>query len=375
MTVETIHLWCFRNHRETQIPFHRQSNILVGKNGQGKTNILEAISYLCLTKSFFGALDSTIVMVGESSFSVEGAFTSEEGHRTTIHAAYTAGTNEKNFTVNNIRLEKRSGHIGKFPIVILSPEHAVITLGGPGERRRFIDLAIAQTSSLYLDDIMEYRKVLRQRNSILADARMMQTNPSATIDAWNESLVQYASRIIYRRKLFLEQFTPRMTAAYTLLSGQKEIPQIEYLPARNAESAEEIRYMLEKELHEKRIDEQKIGTTLVGPHRDEIRFSINGLEMRKYASQGQHKSFLIALKMAEFWSLKEMCGETPIVLLDDIFSELDRERTNRLIEQMATIGQTFITTTEKSFVKQWSAIGRQMAQVNIVNGSATYVDL
>ncbi len=375
MTVDTIHLRCFRNHRETEITFHHQGNILVGENGQGKTNILEALSYLCLTKSFSGAYDSTITMVGETSFSIQGTFTLGKGNQKTVYVLYNEVTNEKTITVDKIRPEKRSDHIGQFPIVILSPEHAPITSGGPAERRRFIDLAIAQTSSLYLDDIIEYRKVLRQRNTILADAQSQHTSVSADIEAWNESLLQYASRIIHRRKLFLKQFSTRVVTAYQALTGAQEIPKIEYLPLRNGRTVEEIRLTLERELQEKQHDEQRIGTTLIGPHRDEIRFTINDLEIRKYASQGQHKTFLIALKMAEFMSLKEMCREIPIVLFDDVFSELDGERTQHLMEQVALLGQTFITTTEKSLIEQWVLNGQHITKINVVNGTASYVNL
>jgi DNA replication and repair protein RecF len=373
MTVEKIILRCFRNHRETEIIFYHKSNILVGENGQGKTNILEALSYLCLTKSFFGAHDATVVMVGEPSFSIEGTFTLDNSRRAVVQTAFTALTNEKNITVNALKLEKRSDHIGQFPIVILSPEHAVITMGGPAERRRFIDLAIAQSSSLYLDDIIEYRKILRQRNTILADAKARRAQPLESIDAWNESFLRRAGNIIHRRKIFLEQFSMKIITAYRTLTGAEEIPGIEYVPHREGNTADEIRIELEKELIEKKNDELRIGTTLVGPHRDEICFMLNNQELRKYASQGQHKTFLIALKIAEYQSLKELCAEIPIVLLDDVVSELDEERTQRLIGQIAGLGQTFITTTEKTFVDRWVSTGQHTTKVEVTNGTASYV--
>jgi DNA replication and repair protein RecF len=375
MTVEKIHLWCFRNHRETEISFYHQSNILVGKNGQGKTNILEALSYLCLTKSFFGAQDATVLMIGEPSFCIEGSFTLRNGHSAVVHTAFTATTNEKNVTVNAIKLKKRSDHIGQFPVVVLSPEHTAITMGGPAERRRFIDLAIAQSSSLYLDDIMEYRKILRQRNSILAEVKARHTQVPESINAWNESFLRYAGSIIHRRRIFLEQFSERVVTAYRTLTGAEEIPWIEYIPDREGKNADEIRSELERELIEKQGDEIRIGTTLVGPHRDEIRFTLNNQEIRKYASQGQHKTFLIALKIAEFQSLKELCTETPIVLLDDVFSELDEERTQQLIEQVAGLGQTFITTTENTFVDKWISTGRHTTKIDVINGTASYVTI
>ncbi|MGD0337330.1 MAG: DNA replication and repair protein RecF [Bacteroidota bacterium] len=375
MTAETIHLRCFRNHKDTEIEFCHLSNILIGKNGEGKTNVLEAISYLCLTKSFFGARDTTIVMIGETSFSVQGIFTLENGHKSTVRAEFTTVTNEKNVTVNNIHIDRKSNHIGQFPVVVLSPEHAVITFGGPAERRRFIDLAIAQTSNLYLNDILEYRKVIRQRNTVLADARAQNITISGIIETWNDSLLQYASRIIHRRRLFLEQFSTRVVTAYQTLTGTEETPRIEYISHSDGKSIEEIRLHLEKELYEKLDDEIRIGTTLVGPQRDEIRFTLNGQEIRKYASQGQHKTFLIALKMAEFCSLKDMCRETPIVLLDDVFSELDGERTKRLMDQITTLGQTFITTTENSFIERWSLVGRHITKIDVKNGTASYVHI
>ena len=373
MTVEKITLRCFRNHRETEIYFDHKSNILVGKNGQGKTNILEALSYLCLTKSFFGAHDTTVVMIGEPSFSIEGTFTLGNERKAVVQTAFSAPTNEKSITVNTHKLEKRSDHIGRFPVVILSPEYSAITMGGPAERRRFIDLAIAQSSSVYLDDIIEYRKILRQRNAILSDAKVRRTEPQESISAWDESFLQRAGNIIHRRRIFLEKFSRQIVTAYGTLTGEKEIPGIEYLPGRKGNTVEEITTGLKRELDEKKNDELRIGITLVGPHRDEILFTLNNQEIRKYASQGQHKTFLIAMKIAEYHLLKELCTEVPIVLLDDVVSELDEERTRRLINQVAGLGQTFITTTEKTFVDRWVSTGQHTTKVEVTNGTASYV--
>ncbi len=375
MTVGTITLRCFRNHRDTTIDMRHRSGILYGENGQGKTNILEALSYLCLTKSFFGALDTTVVTLGENAFTVLGTFRLDSGREITVDVAYAKPANEKTIRINTVALEKNSDLIGRLPLVVLSPEHAAITLGGPAERRRFIDLAISQSSSMYLGDIIEYRRILRQRNIVLSDARARRTTVAGTIEPWNESLLRTASRVILRRKKFLEQFSGRVVSSYRTLTGADEIPEIEYSPSRPGESADDIRTRLEEELDEKKQEELRLGTTLVGPHRDELRFTINGMELRKFASQGQHKTFLIALKMAEFRTLNEICGETPVMLLDDVFSELDSERAQRLLEQVNTLGQTFITTTEHSFIERWARTGRELTGVVVKNGTASHAEV
>jgi DNA replication and repair protein RecF len=241
--------------------------------------------------------------------------------------------------------------IGMFPVVILSPENNSITFGSPGDRRKFVDLVISQSSKAYVEDSMEYRRIVRQRNAILAEAKGRDAGEA--IAPWNEMLVKYGSRIIHRRNRFLNEFAPYIARTYLDIVDERETPKIEYAPSISVQqdsTLEQIAEAMEKKLAKKKNDEARFQITLVGPHRDEIIFSLNGMSLKHFASQGQHKTFLVALKVAEFFYLKERCNETPVFLLDDVFSELDEYRSKKLLSVAESLGQIFITTTsEKVF--------------------------
>lgn len=348
MVLQTLLLHNFRNHLESSFEFGEGANILLGDNGEGKTNVIEAISYLCLTKSFFAGSDLHVLNFGQSVFEVEGMIRSAHGLESRIRVAYDREQAVKVYTVNKHRIEPFSAVIGRFPLVICSPEHGPITLGGPGERRKFIDFVISQSSDAYFADLMEYRRVLKQRNTILFNAKISKSDPAPLLEPWDEQLARTGSTVISRRRRFIGEFQPFIASAYRHLVGRGEEPSIMYepfTPVRGDIADAGIRELLLREIAARSAEERRIGTTLVGPHRDELLFRINDLDLRKYASQGQHKTFLVALKLGEFFYLKERCSETPILLLDDIFSELDEERSERLLGFVAGISQTFITST------------------------------
>jgi DNA replication and repair protein RecF len=354
MKLEVLRLRNFRNHVDTVLDCADGCNLLLGDNGQGKTNLLEAIAYLSLTKSVFSCSDSTVLSIGKDFFEVEGKFRSDSGMETEVRAAYSA--EEKRIMLNHDRVERFSDVIGRFPIVILFPEHHSITLGAPADRRRFIDFVLSQASKSYLLDLLEYRRVLKQRNRLLQDQRGSRSDYPPDLDAWDDELVRYGSRIVYTRLGFLESFQSYMERAYAELVEDVEAPSVAYVSTirENLGTLEEsgkkevIEQFFREALFDVKPDESRVGMTLVGPHRDELAFAINGLDVRKYASQGQHKTFLIALKAAEFAYLKELRRERPIMLLDDVFGELDRTRAKCLVRFLETAGQTFITAARES---------------------------
>ncbi|MFA6540037.1 MAG: DNA replication/repair protein RecF [Bacteroidota bacterium] len=351
MKILSTRLCNFRNHGETDFDFGSRMNVLLGENGMGKTNALEALSFLCLTKSFYAGADATVVQRGKSFFEIESVLESDNGKEFRIRVAYDDLQKKKKFSINNADIDKLSSVIGMFPVVVLSPENNAVTFGSPADRRRFVDIVISQSSSLYVDDVLEYRRVLRQRNKILSEAKGKEC--SEELSPWSEMLVHYGSRIVDKRNKFLTEFSPYIAGTYVQIVDEKEIPKIEYAPtvAIDRESTIEgfARAMAAK-LEKKKNDELRFRTTLVGPHRDEIIFSLNGMSLKHFASQGQHKTFLVALKVAEFFYLKERCNETPIFLFDDVFSELDERRSQKLLSVVESLGQTFITTTsEKIF--------------------------
>lgn len=348
MLLRTLSLKSFRNHRESSFEFGGGTNLLLGANGQGKTSVIEAISYLCLTKSFYAGGDGPVLMLGTEVFEVEGTLVSDHGMEHRVRVAYAGPQKEKVYTINRRRVETLSSVIGKFPIVVCSPEHAPITSGPPSERRRFVDFVIAQSSSAYMQTLVEYRGVVKHRNRLLLDARITRREPGAAMEPWDHQLAALGAVLTARRKLFVDEFGAYIASAYSRILQEGETPSIEYQPGIDLSGGADeatCAALLTKELDARREEEQKIGSTLVGPHRDEFAFMINGLDLRRYASQGQHKTFLTALKMAEFTYLNDRCGERPLLLLDDIFSELDEERSARLLAFVGTLSQTFITST------------------------------
>jgi DNA replication and repair protein RecF len=357
MKLLSLTLRQFRNHVSSAFAFGAASNVLLGKNGQGKTNVLESVSYLCLTKSFYAGADATAVHCGTSMFEVEGEFVSDVNVRHRVRIVYDEQLRQKKFFINASEISRLSEVIGLFPLVVLSPENNSITFGSPSERRKFADLVMSQSSKAYVEDMMEYKRVLRQRNKILSDAQG--TDCSAVLAPWTEMLIRHGSAIIHKRNKFLAEFVAYVDKAYEIVAHNNEKPSLRYVPQIGVDDGmerEAIAEALRRLAERKQADERRSGSTLFGPQRDDIAFSIDGLPLREYASQGQHKTYLIALKIAEFWYLKERCAELPIILFDDVFSELDETRSRQLLGMLASMGQTFITTTsERIFqgVRQW----------------------
>jgi DNA replication and repair protein RecF len=372
MILTTLKIQHFRNHRESYFEFGEGANILLGDNGHGKTNVLEAISYLCLTKSFYATSDLFAVAVGSDLFEVEGMFVSDGERESRVRVAYQPSSGEKVVTVNKQRIEPLSSIIGKFPIVISSPEHGPITAGGPFERRKFVDFVISQASAAYFQSLLEYRRVLKHRNKVLLDGRLSKRDVGDIIAPWDDQLVQQGSFLMARRKQFVTEFQECIVSAYRHLVGDEETPSIVYQPSVRWESGDDqqnIAGVFRENIEKERQEERRAGTTLVGPHRDEFLFTINNFELRKFASQGQHKTFLVALKIGEFYYLRDRCKETPLMLLDDIFSELDEHRAGRLLEFVSGVSQTFITSTNPHYFDQKQRAQKQDRMFYIQNGS------
>ena len=348
MHLSRLSLRNFRNHGNSSFEFNDKTNVLLGENGQGKTNVVEGIAYLGLTKSFYATHDSYAVRIGQQIFEVEGTFVRESQKEYSVRLAYSLEKREKAYSINKGAVEQLTSVIGKFPLVICSPEHAPITTEGPSERRKFVDLILAQSNGTYLQNLIDYRKVLRHRNAILLEGMKSKQVIDELLEPWTEQLLRHGSYLMLKRKQFIDEFGEFIGFAYRQIVDEDENPSLEYEPAVDINgilSDSDIYDLLKKKAIERRSEEKRMGTTLVGPHRDEFRMMINGLDLRRYASQGQHKTFLVALKIGEFRYLKNRCGETPVLLLDDIFSELDAGRSSHLLAYVGTLSQTFITTT------------------------------
>lgn len=378
MIVRNVHMENFRNHTCSNLEFGIGVNVLLGKNGQGKTNILEAISCLSLTKSFYAASDATLVQLGHEAFAVEGALADDAGIEHRVRVAYAKESGEKAFTINGTRSERLSSVIGMFPVVILSPENNAITFGPPSDRRRFIDLLLSQLSRTYFEDLLEYRQVLRQRNRMLGEMKQNNNIREDVLEPWNRSLAGYGARIICKRGSFVDEFGEYVKLSYARLVETGEEPDIQYASVPKVDSYKNIDQSTENilgELKKKQAEECKKGISLVGPHRDDFVFYLNRVDLQKYASQGQHKTFLIALKMAEFRYLKEKKDETPILLLDDVLSELDDDRSRQLLEHVAELGQTVITTTDATPFRDTIDWGNEDRKYHVEQGICTQINI
>jgi DNA replication and repair protein RecF len=376
MKIIHIQLHNFRNHESTELDFGEKINVVAGDNGQGKTNLLEGISFLCLTKSFYAGSDAIAVQDGKDILSLRGTFVSDPSIEFHNYLAYDKRLNKKEFYINNKQVETFSSVIGRFPLVVLSPENSPITFGTPADRRKFTDLVISQSSSSYMEEMLEYRKTVRQRNKILSEALYakegIQTTRKRT-EPWNETLVSHGARIMARRAQFFKEFSSYLLAAYLMLVGEAETPRVLYqpnIPSGSEDSVEKLEDLFRAVIEKKSDEEYRTGTTLVGPHRDEVLFSINDSPLRSHASQGQHKTFLIALKIAEYQYLKERCRELPLFLFDDVFSELDNNRSRRLAAIFDSLGQVFITTTDEDLLHETGTWGSARRKILVRNGAA-----
>jgi DNA replication and repair protein RecF len=349
LKLQRLALETFRNHEQSIVDCSPGVNIFLGDNGEGKTNILEGISYLCLSKSFYAANDTVVMNVHKNGFTVTGEFLSDGNISYESRITFDKQQNQKSITVNKTKIDKASSLLGRFPVVILSPEQSSITVGSPSDRRRFVDFVISQSSRIYLEQLIDYKRVLKQRNKVLSDMLFLHKEHDAALEPWNENLVRVGTAIIKKRKEFIEEFQIFVTDAYATLAGTRERPGISYEPSFpcGGSDSEAIEAVFRQTLNDCYQEEHRAGHSLVGPHRDEFLFKINDLEVRSFASQGQHKTFLIALKLAECFYLKERCNETPILLLDDVLSEMDGRRSQRLLERIAELGQVFLTSTDE----------------------------
>jgi DNA replication and repair protein RecF len=374
MIVQRLQLQRFRNHASTEVALGSHVNGLVGNNGQGKTNILEALSYLSLTKSFFGTTDRTVLQHGAASFELIGQVQDAGGKTHTVQIVYDRETNQKMVSVNGVRAESMASVIGLFPVVVLAPEHGKITAGSPGERRKFIDMVLSQLSRSYLEDMLEYRRVLKQRNKILAEARVEGRDPSRALEPWTESLALHGSRIVMRRAEFVRALVPYVRETHRALAGGTEEPSLSYAcSAGGGVTAEDAYGRMLEELHRRAGEERRRGLSLVGPHRDDLRLLLDGVEVQPYASQGQHKTLLVALKIAECLYLRERSEEPPSLLLDDLFGELDPRRSRRILAMVSELGQTVIAATDAALFQDAIVWNERNRRFVVENGTCRHV--
>lgn len=343
MWLKNLTLLSFKNYAAADICFDRSVNAFVGNNGAGKTNLLDAIHYLCLCKSYFNPIDSQQIKVNEDLFLVQGDF--ERSEKNEKVSCGLKRNHKKSFKRNKKEYDKLADHIGLFPVVMISPYDINLIMDGSEERRKFIDNVISQTDARYLDELIIYNKHLLNRNALLKQIAVTRKLDLSLLEILNEQLVKSGVIIFQKRKQFLVDFIPFFNNHYQFITSGAEQVSLTYQSQLNTQSFEDL---LQQSLEKDRILER----TTTGIHKDELQFEIAGMAMKKFGSQGQQKSFLIALKLAQYSYLKKFKGFEPLLLLDDIFDKLDHLRIKRLMEMVSKqdFGQIFITDTSKDRV-------------------------
>lgn len=341
MNLNSIKLTNFKNYEEIALQFCDGINCLVGKNGMGKTNLLDAIYVSCMTKNYFGLTDKQLVFHEMDFFRIESSFEENDAVQKVV-AKFQKGK-KKEMALNGKTYDKFSEHIGRFPIVMISPDDIKVILEGSEVRRKFVDNVLSQEDPLYLKNLLDYNRVLRQRNAAL---KSMKDRPSPDEDlllTYDKQLIVPAEMIHERRKSFLTDFIPVLKAMYLMISGGQESVDCLYKSTLSEQT-------LEQSLIESRMKDFYLQYTSKGIHKDDLVFEFEGRPLKKFASQGQRKTFLLALKLAQFEFLRRKKGSTPILLLDDIFDKLDKQRVNKLVELLTkeSFGQVFITDTDEN---------------------------
>ncbi len=334
MQINSIEIGSFRNYDNAKLEFHSHTNILYGDNAQGKTNILEAIFVCGTTKSHKGSKDRELIKLGHNEAHIR-MFIEKKGinHKIDIHLRH---NNAKGIAIDGVPIKRSGELLGLSNIIFFSPEDLKIVKSGPSERRRFINLELSQLDKVYLYELGEYNKALMQRNKLLKQISYT-SSLSDTLDVWDDKLVEYGSKIIASREEFIKKLSVITKNINEKITGNREHIELIYEPDVAARDfLDNLKKAREKDL--------RFLTTSVGPHRDDLLFMNKGIDIRKYGSQGQQRTCALSLKLAEIELVKEIINDTPVLLLDDVLSELDRNRQNYLLDSIDNI-QTIITCT------------------------------
>lgn len=334
MIIKSLELADFRNYETLNIHFDRGTNILYGDNAQGKTNIMEAIYVSATTKSHKGSKDKEIINFEKEESHIRTYLEKEDvEYRVDMHLRK---SKSKGIAIDGQKIKKAADLLGLLNVVFFSPEDLAIIKNGPSERRRFADMELCQLDNFYLYNLNHYNKIINQRNKLLKDI-YFHPELKETLNIWDLQLVSFGSKIIERRELFVKQLNEIIKEIHNKLSGGKEDLAVKYEPDATIENFEwKMKENQEKDIRSK--------TTSTGPHRDDFIFIVNGIDIRRYGSQGQQRTTALSLKLSEIELVKKMTKDTPVLLLDDVLSELDSSRQNYLLNSIGDI-QTIITCT------------------------------
>ena len=345
MYIHNLTLVNFKNFEEADLRFSSNLNCFIGNNGAGKTNLMDAIYYLSFCKSFSNAIDGLNIRHDQEFFVVQGKY-HRLGNDENIYCGLKNGQ-KKHFKRNKKEYKKLSEHIGLLPLIIITPTDINLIMGGSDERRRFLDSLISQYDQVYLDNLIRYNRAVLQRNKLLKQFASDRFFNAESLEVWSDQMVHYGQFIHQKRVQYLEKLQPIFQQYYELISsGKEQIRMIHESQLYDADFSSLLKEAIPKD--------RMLQYTSVGIHKDDILFNLGDYPIKKIGSQGQKKTYLVALKLAQFDFIKDMAGMTPILLLDDIFDKLDKNRVEQIVKLVADdhFGQIFITDTNREHLDQ-----------------------
>lgn len=337
MKLTTLTCTNFKRYESVSLTFNHRVVALAGPNGSGKTNLLDAIYYLCIGKSYFNPVDQQNFRYGTDFFRITGQFEDKQTYKVVC-------TNQldqrKKIAVNGVVAERLSEHLGRFPVVVIAPDDIALINEGSEFRRRFLDFLLSFTSRDYLDTLLLYNKLLQQRNRVLKEMAQRQRWDASLISTYDAQMAPFATQLFLWRQAFISAFTPLFEAQYQMLAGEREQVRLSY-------ESQLSRKDMKTWLAERQSKDRTLQRTTAGIHKDDLELSLQGHALKRYGSQGQKKSALIAMKLAAYTYLQQHTGKKPILLLDDLFDKLDDQRSLHLLGHVSddSFGQVFITDT------------------------------
>lgn len=363
MYLKSLHLRSFRNYWDRQVKFNAQKTILLGSNAQGKSNLLEAVELLATLKSHRASRDRDLILEGAPTGQILATF--ERTYGICELAITLRASGRRTLVRDSENLRRQLDFLGIVNAVQFSSLDLELVRGAPEYRRNWIDALLVQLEPIYAHILQQYNHILRQRNALLKKLRQQETDPSEIKDAiadmtqlklWDRQLAEMGSRVTRRRARVLEKIAPIAQVWHESISAKTENLEIKYVPNVSwlDDDPELVQQAFLEKIEQRRLAEKQLGTSVVGPHRDEIEFAINNTPAKAYGSQGQQRTLVLALKLAELKLIEKVVGEPPLLLLDDVLAELDPNRQNQLLNAIQDRFQTIITTTHlNSFDAQW----------------------
>lgn len=340
MLLKKISIINYKNIKTASLELSPKINCFIGHNGEGKTNLLDAVYYLSFCRSAYTSIDSQVICHDENFFVLEGFYETDSGSEENVYCGMKRGV-KKHFKRNKKEYKRLSQHIGLIPLIFVSPSDTLLIEGGGEERRRLMDVVISQYDSTYMDALGRYNKALHQRNTLLK----MESEPDAALmDIWEEQMAESGELIYAKRCEFIQELIPVFQSFYESISDGKEAVSLKYISHCQRGPLLDV-------IRRDRMKDRAVGYSLHGVHRDDLEMLLGGYPMKREGSQGQNKTFVIALKLAQFDFLKRTCSNTkPILLLDDIFDKLDAHRVEQIVRIVAgeEFGQIFLTDTNRS---------------------------